>query len=189
MSDLNRMLHAIEHECAIRVKELRLEATEEYNKVKSELIAEREKDLEKEFQRRAADVRSREHREESRERQTHRIKIEGLKAALFDEIIQGVREGVLQHRFDSNLLESILKIVKIDDMIVYVDKRDQEMTEEILSKSDVRYKVNKMPIEGMGGVIVCSRDCKEIWDNSFETRINIFIDSHADMINKIIFKE
>lgn len=189
VSDLNRMIHAIEHECALRVRELRLEATAEYNMVKSELIVKREKDLEKEFLRRSAEVKGKERREESRERQTHRMKIESLKSDMFEQMIQNVRDAVQLQSFDCSLLESILETVSIDDIVVFVEERDGTKAQRMLNKKNVEYEIRRMPVEGMGGVIVCARNGKEIWDNSFETRINIFVDRHADQIHRRVFKE
>lgn len=189
LSDLSRMLHAIEHECSIRVKELRLEANEEYNRVKSELIVRREKELEREFQRRTKEIRSSQQREESRLRQAHRLKMESLKADLVDQVIERVKETVQNMCFDRALLDSILDKISIDEVFVFVDQRDEPETGKILSKTRIKYEIRRMPLEGIGGAIVCSKNGKEIWDNSFETRINIFVDSHADEISRSLFSE
>ena len=44
-----------------------------------------------------------------------------------------------------------------------------------------------MPDEALGGIILCSRDGKEIWDNTFETRINILLEQKMNEINKELF--
>jgi len=185
VSDLSRMMHAIEHECAIRVRELRLEAADEYNMIKSDLIIKRERDLQREFLRRSAEVKKKERKEESRERQAHRMRIESLKSGLFDQMMQCVREAVQLEGFSHTLLEGI----EINDMIVFVEDRDSSRVRSMLGSKNIEYELRRMPVEGMGGVIVCSRNGKEIWDNSFETRINVFIDRHADKINRMVFKE
>lgn len=189
LADLNRMIVAIDHEWSIRVKELRLEANEEYNRIKSELIVSRERELEMEFLKRAKEIKKRQLREESKMRQLHKLKIEESKASLLEQIVHNVRETVQRLNFDSSILESILEKISVDEVFVFVDSRDVSETKRILSKSGIRHEIRQMPTEGLGGAIVCSKDGKEIWDNSFETRINIFIETHADKINRMVFKQ
>ncbi|ELA41478.1 uncharacterized protein VICG_01462 [Vittaforma corneae ATCC 50505] len=189
LADLNRMIMAIDHECCIKVKEIRLEASEEYNRIKNELITSRKIGLEREFAKETKEIAKRQLREESKLRQHHKLKIEELKAALLEEIVQNVREAVQKLSFDESILQSVLEKISINEIFVFVDQRDIAETKKILSRSNVKYEIKQMPIEGLGGVIVCSKDGREIWDNSFETRINILIETHADKLNTMVFEQ
>ena len=60
----------------------------------------------------------------------------------------------------------IIKKISSTDVFVFVAERDQKRVEMYFGNSEIKYEIRRMPFEGMGGVIVCSRDGKEIWDRN-----------------------
>lgn len=189
ISDLSRMLLAIDHECALRVKELKLEANEEYNHVKSELIIKYENDLKRQFAEDLKEIKRKQQREESKLKQRYKLKTEEQKAQIFESIIQGVRENVQKRCLDLSIIKTILRKPSFDELVVFVDERDVQETKKTLDENGKNYTLKPMPVEGMGGIIVCSKNGNEIWDSSFETRLNIFVEKYADRIGQVIFRQ
>lgn len=187
ISDISRMITAIDHECAIKIKEISLDANEKYNNIKSQLITQRELEINKEFTHKVKEIKKDLIKQECKLRQYYKLKMDEVKSNLVDQLIANAKEEVQRESFDKSIIKSILEKITMKDVVVFVNEKDFEYTKNILIECNMNYEIKQLPDEGLGGVIICSKDGKEIWDNCYETRINVFIEKYGDLINKMIF--
>lgn len=188
-TDLNRMIQAINHECNLRIKEIKMEATIEYNRLKSKLIEQKEEEIKKEYHQKIKNLIKEQYSLESKTRKEYRLKMEMMKTLLIDKIVDGVRERIDDRSFDMTILEEILTKIRSKNILIFVNERDKERVRENIERYDMKYEIRSMPTEGMGGVIVCSKDGREVWDSSFETRLNVIMGKYMDKINKELFNK
>lgn len=186
-TDLNRMIQAINHECNIKVKEIKMEAMMEYNALKSRLIQQKEDEIRREYQKKLKNLMKEQHSQESRTRKEYKLKMEMMKALLIDKIVDGIKDRIDNQSFDISILDEILTKICSKDILIFVTDDDKRKVDLHCRKYEIAYEIRNMPVEGIGGVIVCSKDGKEIWDSSFETRLNVILGKYMDKINNRLF--
>lgn len=166
-----------------------MEATIEYNRLKSKLIEQKEEEIKKEYHQKIKNLIKEQYSLESKTRKEYRLKMEMMKTLLIDKIVDGVRERIDDRSFDMTILEEILTKIRSKNILIFVNERDKERVRENIERYDMKYEIRSMPTEGMGGVIVCSKDGREVWDSSFETRLNVIMGKYMDKINKELFNK
>lgn len=187
ITDLNRMMQAIQHECSIRIREIKLEALQEYNLLKSEIITSKEKQLSIEFKKKLKDIKKEQDKEESNINQNFKLKVNLLKENLMNTVVEELKKTVQERQITTFLLKQIVNKIKSGTFYAFCFERDEETVERILNESNITYEIRRLPEEALGGIILCSKDGKEIWDNTFETRINILLENNLDKISKEFF--
>ena len=187
VTDLNRMIQAIQHECGIRIREIKLEALQEYNLIKSEIITTKEKQLSIDLKGKLKEIKIQQDKEESNINQDFKLKVNEVKENIVNMVFDNLRQIVQEKEASVDLINQITSKVKKGSFYVFCFGRDRESIENALKKTNISYEIKQLPDEALGGIILCSRDGKEIWDNTFETRINILLEQKMDEINKELF--
>lgn len=187
LTDLSRMLHAIQHECSIRIREIKLEASQEYNLIKGEIITAKEKQLSSDFAKKIKELEKEREREESNIKQQFKLKVNGLKADIIATLMDDLKIAVEKKEMSPFLINQIADRITEDNYYVFCFKKDCKKIQAVFDSKKLKYEIRELPAEALGGIIVCSRDGKEIWDNTFETRINDLFEKNLDRINKEIF--
>lgn len=187
VTDLNRMIQAIQHECSIRIREIKLEALQEYNIIKSEIITSKEKQLSIALKKRLKELKKEQDKGESDINQNFKLKVNDLKENIINIIIDSVKKTVQESELDIQLIEQITDKIRTGFYYVFCFEKDREFVEKALSSTGISYEIKKLPDEALGGIIFCSKDGKEIWDNTFETRINTLLENKLNEINKEVF--
>ncbi|KAM0680947.1 V-ATPase V1 sector subunit E [Glugoides intestinalis] len=188
IADLSRMLLAIDHECAIKVKEINLEAAQQYNIIKSDIIIKQDDELKKQFLRKQKEILKEKVKQESIMKKAQKLKIEYTKSLLINRIVEEVQKKVQELPFNISILEEILQKITATEIVVFLPSRDEKAAICCLNKFKIDYEIKELPFEGLGGVIISTKDGKEIWDGSFDTRISIFVEKYTYLICKLFFK-
>jgi vacuolar-type H+-ATPase subunit E/Vma4 len=198
VTDLNRMIQAIQHECAIRIKEIKLEANQEHNLIKNNIISQTEKKLVGEFKAKIKKIEKDQENEESNIEQRYKLKIDKIKEEIINSVVAELTKLVTDQPMDTFLIEQITDKIKKNGTLneskisqkgcyVFCLEIDRPNIIKIFEKNEIDYELRNLPTGALGGLILCSKDGNEIWDNTFETRINIMIEHDLDKINKAIF--
>lgn len=186
-TDLNRMLSAIQHECGIRIREIKLEATQEYNLIKSQIITTKEKQLSISFAKKIKEIEKEREKEESNIIQGFKLKIGAMKEKIINSLTDRLIEMAEESETCLSLIKQIADKIQGDKWFIFCFQKDVEKVNAIFGSKDIKYEIRELPSEALGGIIVCSKDGKEIWDNTFETRISILLEKSLDKISKEIF--
>lgn len=186
-TDVSRMILSIEHESSSKIKEVKLEAIREYNLIKDRVVSERRQLLAGEFARRRAELEQTRRQAESCLRKEYKIKKERLKAKVLDAVFRKAEDALRTQQMDKGIVEDVLAKVRATEVYVFCNEESVDMISKIAK--DIRYEVKPLPAEGIGGVIVCTKDGKEVWDNCFKTRLQMVRDKHLDILNKALFAQ
>jgi len=125
---------------------------------------------------------------------------------LFNKVINEVKNSLINMPRDDKYLKLLSKLIvdgikkmKARDIIISVNRRDlafiksnfNEVINEVRKR--IRRKVNisisDQCVDIIGGVIISSRDGAEIYNNSFDARLNYIIDNYRDNIVNVLFGE
>lgn len=186
-TDISRMILSIEHESGSKIKEIKLEAIHEYNLVKTKVVLERKQCLAREFSKRCAELEQAKRQAESCLRKEYKIKKERLKDKVIDTVFRKAEDMLRTQKMSISVAEDVLAKISATDLYVFCSERDMDMVSNIIK--DTKSDVKSLPDEGIGGIVMCTRDGKEVWDNCFKTRLQVFRDRHLDFMNRALFNQ
>lgn len=184
-TDVSRMILSIEHESSSRIKEIRQEAIHEYSMIKEKVVTDRRQQLERELSGRCAELEQAKRRAEGCLRREYKIKKEMVRAGIFDAVFRKAECALEAQHMSKTVLEDALAKIHSDDLYIFCREKDAGVVRKAIG---TRFEIKSLPDEGIGGVIVCTKDGKEVWDNCFRTRLQILRDSHMDLLNKALLR-
>jgi V-type H+-transporting ATPase subunit E len=179
--DVDRMVSFITHEAQEKVTELRIKANEEYNLEKARIISEETNRIKATFDNKIKILEHKRILERSKLVKLKRTKILEEKEEIVKSVIEKVKKKLEGYPLNDKLIP---KNINNNDFVMYCSERDQNILTKHF-KGDV-YPLDKSLI---GGVLVCSKDKKEIWDNSYQTRLDAFLENHMKIVSKKLFKK
>ena len=186
-SNLDKIIAAIEHECACEVEKIKQEAQEKYQKHKDECIKEIQKQLKQEYEKNIQDLNKRRIAEENKIKKVVREKYEYAKMLKLQTIVEEIQLLLKKERLCKKLFIKTLDKLGISrsenkGYIAFCNDEDRWNIEKHFGGV-----VRSMPPIGLGGIVICSKNGKIICDNSFQTRLNVFLKLHLKDIKKHIF--
>ncbi|EOB13775.1 V-type H+-transporting ATPase subunit E [Nosema bombycis CQ1] len=105
---------------------------------------------------------------------------------ILKDLITKLEDKSKEEKITKKLIESTFEKVKFKDegYFVFCQKKDKKTVKDKISG-----EIKEMNEEGLGGIIVVSKDGKTIVDNSYATRISVINDQFISDINKIFFNK
>lgn len=179
--DVDRMIAFIYHESREKINELEIEAREKYNTEKTRITEEKIKILSAEFDEKLKLLRHRKMVELSKVRRQQRVDILKEKEQIVCSLFQ-----IVQDKLKSiNVTKEICKeCPDMSEPIIFCKNEDRATVKKYIN-GDIR----KIDDEFVGGVILCSKDGKEICDNSFLTRMEVLKKRYMKYISQYIFEK
>ncbi|KAI5169478.1 hypothetical protein PAEPH01_0750 [Pancytospora epiphaga] len=202
-SDLSRMTLSIEHEVQIKLKEMRIQTVQMYNKLKEERIEERCREVDKMMKERSKRIEREAKKDEGALKNAIKKRIQEAKERKLTLIIKAVENRLRKESLGTELLDECIKRVgeeNLGNFLVYALPRDHSFILEYLkgkykaqpiedgnsTERVVAEMIRPMPSDGLGGVIFFSRDGTIVCDNSFTTRLDIFRERYLMAIRDIL---
>lgn len=186
-SNLDKIIAAIEHECACEVEKIKQKAQEKYQECKDEYIKEIQKQLKQKYERNIQELDKKRISEENEIKKAIREKYEYAKMLKLQTILEKIQLRLKEERLCKKLFIKTLDKLGISrsenkGYIAFCNDEDRWNIEKHFGGT-----VKSMPPVGLGGIIICSKNGKIICDNSFQTRLNVFLKLHLKDIKKHIF--
>lgn len=184
-NDLNRMIMVIEHDSQMRIKEIKIKSIQRYNTLKDQIIKDRTKEIDEIYKRRKREINKSKEREVALIKNKYKMKMLEIKNRKIEEIKHNVKEELLRKRIDEILIEDCLRWISGDktEYFAICSTRDFEIV-KFLTEMEVK----ELPYDGIGGLIICSKDGRMFCDNSYKTRIDIFEEKYINLITNKLFK-
>ncbi|ADM11488.1 vacuolar ATP synthase subunit E [Encephalitozoon intestinalis ATCC 50506] len=181
--DIERMMTFINHEADEKIREMKIKATQEYNAEKARIIKEETTRIENEFLLKQKEIEKKKVMAENSLINMYNQKYLEEKVKILDEIYGETLKICSSRPLNPSLIAECAR--KIDgEFIVYCNKKDRKVVEKECKNSEIR----EMVPEGVGGVLLCSKDYTTIVDNSFASRLQTIRDEFEAEVNKIIFR-
>lgn len=192
LTDLNRMVLAIEQEVQAHIKELRVETIQLYNSLKARYIEAGVRVADEARRQRAQDAAERRARAEGALRNALRKRVEAARGSKIQEVMAGAADALRRYPLAPLLLEQCVGRVEastLQDCYVFCAERDAGSVRAFFTEKhrEVSFEVRKLPEAALGGVILLAKTGREICDNSFQTRLKIFQERHLKDVAKILF--
>jgi len=185
-ADIGRMLQTIENDISVRLQEINMETESMYSEMKRryeeefDLYEKREREkISKLFEVK----RKKEMSKLCRERE---LIMQKIKSRKIRRIIGKVKERISEVPLSEGLIENCFREaekyeeMKIEEMDVYCAKGDESVVKKFVSGP-----FYEIPSERLGGIIAVSRKNKNIYDNTYLTRLNILLEKHFDLFYKL----
>lgn len=202
-ADLNRMVLSIEYEAEAKIKELRIQSIQMYNTLKAEYIENKSKAVVAEYHERAQKALQDRARKEGALRNAFKKKIQAVKQQMLEKVFCEAERILRKKRLDPTLIEECLERVgkgSLSQFYIFVASRDEDalnsffkgaadskrLTSSMSDLRKLRSMSKEMPESGLGGVIFFSKDGRNICDNSFRIRLDIFKEKYLHTIIKDI---
>lgn len=177
--DVDRMISFIYHESKETKNELNIKANEEYNTEKNRIISEETERIRKKY--------------EIEEKRLHNMKVLELTKIkrLQSFIYLKEKEAIINRLFDKvkeelrymSLSEDLVKeCAHIPDPIIFCKDSDRDVV-----KRHLKGEFKRLNDDFLGGIIVCSRDGKDISDNSFLSRMDMARERYMKFIASHLF--
>lgn len=178
--DVDRMIAFIYHESKEKIKELEIEARERYNTEKARIIDEKTGILRTEFEEKRKHLRHGKMIELSKVRRQQRVAILREKEHIVDTLF-----GLVERRLrDTKITKEICReCPEMLEPIVFCRDDDRATVKKYISG-----ELKKIDDEFIGGVVLCSKDGREICDNSFLTRMEVMKQRYMKHISQCIFE-
>lgn len=189
LTDINRMMLSIEHESNSRSKEIKLEAVQEYNFLKSKNLEEGKSLLILKHKKRMEELKGLNIKHENNLRKEYKLKYQILKTEIISNIFNELQNRLANYPLHESLLEQVLKRfnISINNMRIYCSKKDISIVENYLRKRMIsEFEICVFP-ENQRGVLVCSKNGKMFFDNSYESRLRQIKSKHLNLLVKSIF--
>lgn len=181
--DIERMMTFINHEADEKIKEMHIKAIQEYNTEKARIIKEETVKAENSFVLKQKEIEKRRVMAENSLANVYKLKYLGEKVRILDSIYQEALDICAGQPLNPSLVAQCVS--KVDgEFFVYCRQKDRSVVEGLYSDAEIR----DLADEGIGGVVLCSKDCTTVVDNSFVSRMKTAKDSFEAEINKIIFE-
>lgn len=105
------------------------------------------------------------------------------KVKILDEIYNETLSICSKEPLNPSLIAQCAEKIN-EEFVVYCNKKDKKVVLSEYKNAEVR----EMVPGGVGGVLLCSKDCSTIVDNSFASRLETVKSAFEAEINKIIFR-
>lgn len=179
--DVDRMMAFICHESREKIKELEIEAREKYNTEKTRIIDEKTRILRTEFEEKRKLLRHGKMIELSKVKRQQRVTILKTK----EQIVNSLFEIVERRLRDTKITKEICReCFEMLEPIVFCRDDDRNTVKKYINGD-----IKKIDEEFIGGVVLCSKDGREICDNSFLTRMEVMKQRYMKHISQLIFKK
>ncbi|AFM98256.1 ATP synthase subunit E [Encephalitozoon hellem] len=182
--DIERMMAFINHEADEKIKEMKIKATQEYNAEKARIIKEETSRIENGFVMKQKEIEKKRVMAENSLANTYKQKYLGERVKILNEIYKEVLEICSKEPLSPLLIAQCAEKISEEEFIVYCNKKDKKVVEKECKNVEIR----EMVPEGVGGVLLCSKDYSTIVDNSFASRLETIKSTFEAEINKIIFR-
>lgn len=208
-SDLNRMSLSIEQEVRTKLKEMRIQTVQMYNKLKNERIESESRAVEREMEERKKKMAEYLAMSEGSMRNASKKKVQAAKSSKLVQIMHAVEERVRGRSLATVLIDECVRQVgeeSLSQFLIYTLPRDHPTVRGHMlgnysaqlarptggKERDINALLSDMlrvlPEDGLGGVIFFSRDGNVVCDNCFRTRLEIFRERHLKVIHQELFR-
>lgn len=211
-SDLNRMALSIEQEVRTKLKEMRIQTVQIYNKLKSERIESESKSVDREKRERKKKMAEYLSMSEGSMRNATKKKVQAAKSSRLMQIMHAVEEQVKGQSLSTVLIDECIRQIgeeNLGQFLIYTLPRDYSTVQEYIlgyysahltrptsvsdeKEHDINTVVSGMlkvlPEDGLGGIIFFSQDGNVVCDNCFKTRLEIFKERHLKVIHQELFQ-
>lgn len=189
LTDLNRMILAIDQEAQARIKELRVETVQLYNKLKADYIEAGMRAVDGGLRQRARAAAERRARAEAALRSAFRKRVEAARSQKVQDVMESAATRLRACPLAPLLLEQCIARMGASDYYVFCAERDMGAVNSLLADKFEKEvpEVREIPDAALGGVILFSKTGKEVWDNSFQTRLCVFREKHIREAVKALF--
>jgi len=187
ITDVRRMMLSISHESANRAKELKLEAISEYEAIKDRMVDQGQIALDKKFKSMSEELENERKKSESNLRKKYKMLQQLFKEKILDDLFSMTEKILTNLPLNRKLLEQTLERNTEDEIYVFSRKTDHDF---VLSHTKgTSCDIMELPDEALGGVVICTKNGKEVWDNSFSSRLQSFKERDLQVLNKEIFSQ